>query len=514
MRSRYYDNYCYHFMILLLVFAASLLVLWWRKNRKERNGMRRLPPGPRRFPLIGNLLQLGNELPHVSLQMLSNKYGPLMFLKLGSIPTLVVSSADMAKEILTKHDLVCSNRPMFYAPRKLSYGCSDITFSPYGDYFREVKKMAVSELLSAKKVLSCRAVREEEVALAFNLMRTSSSSSVPINLSEILLCLINNVVCRVAFGIKYVDDEQDEDGKNKIYMIFQETLNLLAGFNAADLFPWMSWIYRFDGLDARLEKNFRHMDEFYDKIIDEHINGSKSSKTGGDEDFVDVLLRVQKDPSHSISLSRDNIKAILMDMFIAGTDTSAVILVWTMTELIRNPTIMKIAQEEVRSEIGFKEMVEESDLRKLSYIKLVIKEAFRLHPPSPLLVPRETSENCRINGYDIPIKTSVLINAKAISTDPKYWENPNEFLPERFLDSNIDYKGQDFELIPFGGGRRRCPGISFSAVLIELVLANLLHCFDWKLPSGMKIEEFDMSEAFGLAVHKKIPLCLLADSRK
>ncbi|KAI3954586.1 hypothetical protein MKW98_019717 [Papaver atlanticum] len=128
----------------------------------------------------GNLHQLGNDLPHVSLQKLCNKYGPLMFLKLGSIPTLVVSSADMAKEILTTHDLVFSNRPMFYAPTKLSYGCSDITFSPYGDYLREVKKMSVSELLSAKKVLSYRAVREEEVALAINLMRTTSSSSVPI----------------------------------------------------------------------------------------------------------------------------------------------------------------------------------------------------------------------------------------------------------------------------------------------------------------------------------------------
>ncbi|RZC71736.1 hypothetical protein C5167_034925 [Papaver somniferum] len=161
-------------------------------------------------------------------------------------------------------------------------------------------------LLSAKKVVSYRAVREEEVDLAINLIRTSSASAVPINLSETLLCLINNVVCRVAFGLKY-EAEDEEDGKNKIYTVFQETVNLFAGFNIADLFPWMSWIHKFDGLDAKLDKNFRHMDEFYDKVIDEHINSSKSSKTGV-EDLVDVLLRLQADSS----LTRDNIKGILM----------------------------------------------------------------------------------------------------------------------------------------------------------------------------------------------------------
>ncbi|XP_026396808.1 cytochrome P450 71A9-like [Papaver somniferum] len=372
--------------------------------------------------------------------------------------------------------------------------------------------MAVLELLSAKRVLSYRAVREKETSLVIDFLCTSTSSSVPINISEIFLCLINNVVCQVAFGMKYQAEKGYEAGHNHLYVMLLETQNLLAGFNTADLFPWMSWIHKFDGLDTRLDKNFAQADKFYEKVIHEHINNSNSSKTGV-KDFVDVLLRTQKDPSYSITLTNDHIKAILMDTFVAGTDPTAATLVWSMTELIKNSTVMKRAQEEIRTKTGTKEMVEENDLHKLSYTKLVIKEALILHPPAPLLL-RETNEACKINGYDIPLKTKVIINGNAISKDPKYWKNPEEFRPERFLDNSIDRKGQEFEMIPFGGGRRCCPGMNFSMVLVELVLENLLHCFDWKLPLGMKAEDTDMTEASGLTMHKKVPLFLVADNRK
>lgn len=197
-------------------------------------------------------------------------------------------------------------------------------------------------------------------------------------------------------------------------------------------------------------------------------------------------------------------------MFIAGTDTSSATVVWIMTELMRNPRVMRRAQNEIREVVKEKEKVEESDLSKLMYLKLVVKEALRLHPPAPLLIPRETTEDCVIRRYRIPSKTRVFINAKSIGTDPKYWENPHEFRPERFLNSSIDFMGQNFEFIPFGVGRRGCPGIHFASPLIELALANLLYHFDWKLPKGMKSEDLSVEEAFGLTTHKKVPLCLVA----
>ena len=189
-------------------------------------------------------------------------------------------------------------------------------------------------------------------------------------------------------------------------------------------------------------------------------------------------------------------------------ETGANTLVWTMTELVKNSKIMKKLQHEIRSTIIQQDQVKENELEKLQYLKMVVKEALRLHPPIPLL-PRETMSHFKLNGYDINPKTRIHVNAWAIGRDPDCWKNPQEFCPERFMESNIDYKGQNFELIPFGAGRRVCPGVNMGIATVELALANMLLCFDWKLPNGMKEEDLDMEEEFGLSVWKKSPLQLL-----
>ncbi|KAL5727873.1 hypothetical protein ACHQM5_001018 [Ranunculus cassubicifolius] len=494
-------NFLLVILLVLVIFPAIVFL----RQRRESADMRKLPPGPPRLPLIGNLHQL-RDLPHRSLHQLSLKYGPLMFLQLGSKPTLVISSAGMVEEIFKNHDLIFSDRPISYAAKRLTYECLDVAFTPYGEYWREIRKIAVLELLSIKKVQSFETVRKEEVDLMISLIASSQS---PINVSETLLHLVNNIICRVSFGRKY---KEENNGKRGLHTLLLETQELFGGFSVADFFPWLWWVHRIDGLESKLSRNFRELDEFYDEIIEEHLNPSRPKPEV--EDLVDVLLRVQRDPSRKVIHSTDRVKAVLTDMFIAGTDTSSATLVWAMTELIRNPVVMKKAQDEVREVVGKKEIVEEGDLPQLNYLKLVVKEALRLHPPAPLLVPRETRETCTVEGYKIPAKTRVFINAKSVATDPKSWENPEDFSPERFLRNPLDFRGQDFEFIPFGIGRRGCPGINFSVVLIELVLANLIHCFSWELPQGVKTEDMDMNEAFGVTMHKKIPLCLVAVKRQ
>ncbi|KAM2075975.1 hypothetical protein ACFX1T_038778 [Malus domestica] len=300
---------------------------------------------------------------------------------------------------------------------------------------------------------------------------------------------------------------------------------MLGGYGVSDFRPWISWLNKFNGLDQKIEKCFKGLDNLYDRVIEEHLDLKRPKPEH--EDLFDVLLRGQNDPSQTIvltsdqALTSDQIKRVLTvcciffllafeDMllnWVPGADTSTATLVWTMVELIRNPRALSKAQDEVREVLKGKQVVEESDLPKLMHLELVMKESFRLHPPVPLLVPRETLQSCMIEGFEIPANTMVFVHAKMIRNDPKCWENPKEFLPERFMDSSIDYKGNHFELLPFGARRRGCPGINFGVKLIELALANLLYCFDWELPHGVRIEDLDMGEATGLVVPWPVRQC-------
>ena len=197
----------------------------------------------------------------------------------------------------------------------------------------------------------------------------------------------------------------------------------------------------------------------------------------------------------------------------AATDTSAATVIWAMTALVKKPAAMERLQKEIRELVGDRTQVNEDDLPKLAYLKAVIKETLRLFPAAPLLLPRESMSDCKINGYTIPAKTLVFINAWAIGRDPESWENPDEFMPERFLNSSIDILGTDFEVIPFGAGRRGCPGIAMGLATVELTLANLLHSFDWEFPPGVSKEDIDTQVLPGLTMHKKHPLCLVPINR-
>ena len=195
----------------------------------------------------------------------------------------------------------------------------------------------------------------------------------------------------------------------------------------------------------------------------------------------------------------------------AGTDTSSSILEWTMTELLRHPIVMQKLKSELKNAVSGRTHIGEEDLSSMHYLKAVVKEGFRLHPPGPLLLPRESMKDVKVMDYDIAAGTQTLVNAWAIGRDPCYWDKAQEFKPERFLNSSIDVKGHDFELIPFGAGRRGCPGIMFAMNVIELVLANLVHQFDWEVPGGVvRDQTLDMTETTGLSSHRKFPLIAIA----
>ncbi|XP_072964804.1 cytochrome P450 71A9-like [Typha angustifolia] len=426
-----------------------------------------------------------------------------MHIRLGHIPTLVISSPAGAHEILKTHDLKFCTRPQLTTWQCLSYGGLDLCFAPYSDYWIQMRKMSSVELFNAKRVQLHQPIREQEVHNLVQSIAKASALGEAVNLDEMILSLLSNVACRITFGKRSARD--GECGRSKFHDMIKETIRLMGGFVAGDFFPSMHRILNVvTGVQRRLDRNSGEMDRFLEEIITER------ERCGYGDDFASVLLRVQKDPNFPVALTRDHIKAMLMITFIAGSDTAAVNIVWAMTELMRNPIALKTAQEEVRRVGQGKEKVEESDLPLLHYNKMVVKESLRLHPPGPLILPRECREDCRIDGYDIPAKTRVYINAFAIGRDPKTWEEPEEFRPERFEHSPIEFKGKNFELVPFGGGRRICPGMAMGAAIVELALANLLFKFDWALPNGMSSNEIDMGESFGIVVGRKVPLLLTA----
>nr|KJB17921.1 hypothetical protein B456_003G024400 [Gossypium raimondii] len=402
-----------------------------------------------------------NSAPHIFLSKLSHKYGSLVYLRFGFKPILVVSSAKMAKVVMKTHDLDFCSRPHRRCSHKLSYNSSDLAFSQYNDYWREMRKICAIHLFSR--------------------------------------------VQRIAFGKRY-----DEEGaeRSRFHELLDESQAILSSFSFSDFFPYMGWLDRFTGLHSRLEKTFKELDTFYQQLIDEHLDPNRLKPQ--QEDIVDVLLQTWKDHDFSFDLTIDQIKAILMNLFIAGTDTAAATIIWVMDFLMKNPKCLKETQAEVRSLIGKRGFVNEDDTRDLTYLKAVIKETFRLQPIAPLLVPRETLRKCNIGGYDIPAKTLVYVNAWAIGKDPETWENPEEFYPERFIGSPIDYKGQHFELIPFGAGRRVCPGMHMGVAVVELALANLLYKFDWEMPIAMTKEDIDFDVKPGITARKKYPLILVA----
>jgi len=467
-----------------------------------------LPPGPPRLPILGNLHQLG-ALPHRSLCDLARRHGPAMMLRLGSVPTLVVSSAEAAREVMKARDVDCCSRPDTAGARRLSYGHKDVAFAPYSDYWREMRKLFVVELLSARRVEASRHAREAEVEKL--IARLGRAGGTPVFLEDHIFALMDGVVGTVALGNIYGAEQLAHRWK-RFHDVLDEAMRAKAGFSAEDYYPNAAGrlVDRLTGAAARRERVFRDLDAFFDVIIDQHLDKQKG---GAAPDLIDALVALMKERQGGFT--RDNIKGLLSNVFTASVDTSSVTMVWAMAELIRRPAMLRKVQEEIRAAVGDpkQERVQADDMPKLRYLKMVVKETLRLHPAVPLLLPRETLRPVAICGYDVPARTRVLVNAWAIGRDPASWgDDAEEFDPGRFESGNKDdvgFGGAHFELVPFGAGRRMCPGMAMGAATVEFTLANLLYCFDWELPEGVRPEDVSMEEAGGLTVHKKTPLLLV-----
>ncbi|CAL2255120.1 unnamed protein product [Prunus armeniaca] len=470
-----------------LLALVHILQAWW-KNKKKR-----LPPGPRGFPIFGSLHLLG-EFPNKDLHRLARKYGDIMYMRLGLMHTIVISSPEAAELFLKTHDLVFASRPPHEGSKHISFGQKNLIFSEYGVYWRDTRKMCTIELLSNHKINSFKSMRREEVSLCVESIRAAAKNrGVAVDLSDKVSSLSVDMSCRMVLGKKYKDEEFDERGFKSVV---REGIQLASAPNLGDYIPFIAPL-DLQGFTKRMKSVNKAFDNLFEKIIEEHLEPNDGERT---KDFVDVMVGFMGSEESEYRIERPHIKAIMLDMLVASMDTSSTTIEWALSELMRHPKAMKKVQKELENVVGLDKMVEESDLEKLDYLNMVVKETFRLHPVAPLLVPHASTEDCTVNGYHIPKKSRVLINVWAIGRDPNAWTDAEKFIPERFEGSSVDVRGNHFQLIPFGSGRRRCPGIQLGLTVVQLVLAQLVHCFDWELPNNMLPEELDMTEEFGLTV--------------
>ncbi|CAI0398372.1 unnamed protein product [Linum tenue] len=494
---------------LLLTLATILTVTLLIRNKQQRSkpaaGLN-LPPGPWQLPIIGNIHQLiGHRQPHRRLRSLAHKYGPdVMSLQLGELSYIVISTPEAAQQVMKTHDLEFASRPSLLAPNVLFNGCKDIAFAPYGEYWRQMRKIGVLELFSGKRVQSFRRVREEEVSNLVDSIALLAETGEAVDLTSMMSAVTSAVTSRAAFG-------KAPELSDAFMMVVDHISDVIAGFKISDLYPSFESLPVLTGYRARLDRMREASHSILDRIIDEHK--SRRRRAGLiEEDMVDVLLNHQENQDLGIPITDEVIKGVtlvsMLELFLAGIDTSTTAFEWIMSEMIVNPTVLKRAQEEVR-QVFADGSVDEAGLRQLKYLDMVISEGLRLHPPVPLLLPRENAEKATLDAYDIPINTKVIVNAWTINRDSRYWTEPEKFYPERFMDGSVDYRGTHFQFIPFGAGRRMCPGMSFSLAIVKLTLASLLFHFRWRVPTEMTREGLDMTECFGAALRRKNALRLI-----
>ncbi|KAA8528584.1 hypothetical protein F0562_035939 [Nyssa sinensis] len=505
----------------------SLIILYYAllgrtKNTTNRNSTRAPEPAGS-WPIVGHLHLLGggDQLLYRTLGAMADKYGPAFNIRLGSRRAFVVSNCEVAKECFTVNDKALATRPTTVAARHMGYNYAVFGFAPYSPFWREMRKIATLELLSNRRLEMLKHVRASEVDMGirelYNLCSQNNSRPVLVELQRWLEDLTLNVVVRMVAGKRYFGTGAacDYGEARRCQKAISQFFHLIGIFVVSDALPYLWWL-DLQGHEKEMKKTAKELDSILGGWLEEHRQRRIAGevKTEGELDFIDVMLSLQEEGrlSNFQYDSETSIKSTCLALILGGSDTTAGTLTWAISLLLNNRNMLKKAQEELDLHVGMNRQVDDTDVKNLVYLQAIIKETLRLYPAGPLLGPREALDNCTIAGYDVPAGTRLIVNIWKLQRDPKVWTNPSEFQPERFLTNHadVDLRGQHFELIPFGSGRRSCPGVSFALQVLHLTLARLLHAFNLGTPLDKPV---DMTESPGLTIPKATPLEVLLSPR-
>ncbi|KAI3923549.1 hypothetical protein MKW92_028711 [Papaver armeniacum] len=490
----------------LAVSAPLLLVLLLHSCRRNKTKSCWLPPGPPGWPLIGNLLGIGNK-PHKTFIELQKKYGPVFMIRLGAMNVLVIASADAAMELFKSHDRAFCNRQLGEALKSLSDEYCPTPSSAYGPIWQRNRRLyaAINSRTTVKNTLGRRRQFVDQI-LQWILVEEKEGRSVEIR--HLTLVALTNLFQNLFFSKGATDLNSTITG-NQLYQLIREIGVLSTEANVADFFPWLRKLDP-QNLASRMKKTVDACLNTIDELAKERKSRDIDLRNNNEKDYWDLLMDFEGDgKDEPRKISDRHLNWFIMEVFIGATDTVITSVEWVMTEVVRNPEVMRKAKDEIAKVVGYNRKIEESDIESLPYLCAVIKEALRLHPAAPFLVPRSTTEDTKFMGYIIPKDTAVLVNVWGIGRDSDLWGDPFTFNPERFLGNTTDYRGHHYQYLPFGSGRRMCPGIPMAHQILHIVIGSLLQSFDWSLENGVIPESIDMNEKVEMTLQKAIPLRII-----
>ncbi|XP_047953596.1 cytochrome P450 81Q32-like [Salvia hispanica] len=479
------------FIAILAILLLTVIHLVHHKRKRQNQ-----PPSPPSLPIIGHLHLLKEPMTQ-TLQTLSGKYGAVLSLKFGLRRVLLITSPSAAEECFTTNDVVFANRPSTLSTKHFSYNNTTLSIAPYGPLWRNLRRLAALHIFSPARVAAFSATRRTELTLFIKDLGRDPST--PVDLKSKFIELAFNVLSMTIAGKRYYGENVGDAAEaRRVRFIMREMLEHSGNANLGDLLPFLQW-FDFQGLEKRFADLMKKLDKFMQELVDERRSGAASSGT-----MIDHLLSLQEEEPEYYT--DELIKGIILVLLVAGTDTMSIGMEWAMSLLLNHPESMDKVRAEIDANVPRDRLVDEEDLPKLSYLNNVITETLRLYPPVPFLIPHQSSEDCRVDGYDIPKGTMLLVNLWAIHRDPEIWDDPEKFKPERH---EANREGEF--MLPFGAGRRKCPGGGIATRVLGLALGTMIHAFEWERVSH---ELVDMTHGTGFSIPKAKPLEALCKPRE